>query len=107
MRDVENINTSHPKASRYLDVKENGEVDKETEALLTDLRESIIPNNLQSENIHRFRTQWTDNGGINEEEHKDYLKVLLASLNEKFNERQLQILNSLVQFHNNHHKTKS
>lgn len=75
MRELENINMKHEKAERFVEKTENHEINTEVDLLLTKLKTELIPSHLPADNIYNFKTQWSDNEGINEEDHKDYLKL--------------------------------
>lgn len=78
LRDIDNINTSHNKAWRFIDMQDD-EVDSESEARLNHLKSKIVPSHLPAENIFRFSTTWTDDGGINEKDNDDYLRRFCKS----------------------------
>ena len=50
------------------------QLDTEAQQLMTSLREETIPQLLPAENIFRFETDWSDDGGINERDHAAYLQ---------------------------------
>ena len=65
----------HEKAWRFVETTDDHEINTETESLLTKMKTELIPSHLPSDNIYNFKTQWSDNEGINEEDHRDYLKL--------------------------------
>ena len=74
IRHVNNINLQHPKAWRFIDMTADGQLDTEAKQLMTSLREETIPELLPAENIFRFEAEWSDDEGINETQHAEYLQ---------------------------------
>ncbi|WAQ98657.1 NWD2-like protein [Mya arenaria] len=75
----ENINNL--RAVKFLDLypRENGEpaeVDTDAQERLKRLRNYMIPKLLNKENIVKLTTKWSDKGGINVVDNKDYLQRL-------------------------------
>ena len=74
IRHVNNINLQHPKAWRFIDMTADGQLDTEAKQLMTSLREETIRELLPAENIFRFEAEWSDDEGINETQHAEYLQ---------------------------------
>ena len=74
IRHINNINLQHPKAWRFIDMTADKQLDTEAQQLMTSLREETIPQLLPAENILRFEADWSDDGGINERDHAEYLQ---------------------------------
>ena len=64
----------HPKAWRFIDQNNDGSLDEEAQDFLEVLKNKYIPERLDKENIFHFKIKWSDNEGVNEEDHQDYLK---------------------------------
>lgn len=77
IRDIDHINLQHPKAWRFQELigqESDARINTETQELLNHVRNDLIPTTLPEENIHMFKTVWTDNDGINENDNQEYLQ---------------------------------
>ena len=79
-RTIKNINTHNNKAWRFIDQHDDRSLDVQAQDLLSHLRNVEIPENLPGENIFDFTTTWSDNEGINEKDHAEYLEEFIATI---------------------------
>ena len=82
-RTIKDINIDHQKAWRFIDKSDDHTLDKEAQDLLTKLRDKVIPESLPKENIIDFTTTWSENDGINEHDHAEYLTKFCTSFEER------------------------
>ncbi|XP_056004736.1 NACHT and WD repeat domain-containing protein 2-like [Ostrea edulis] len=75
VRIIEDIsyNLGHSKAWRYIDMSGNT-INQEAQELLDKLREDRLPQFISKDKIQRSVVKWSDRGGINREDHRDYLE---------------------------------
>ena len=77
---IGNINFSHEKVGRFVDITRKGQVDAHAKNNLQQITDHRIPSKLHSSNIHKFSVWWSDEGGINETAHAQYLQDLATSV---------------------------
>lgn len=58
-----------------MDLDTNDQLDTHKQTLCDHIAEQKVPSKIHSNHIHQFTVQWTDEGGINEEEHAEYLET--------------------------------
>ena len=74
-RKFQDVNMKHPKAWRFVDVADDGEIDRNAQSMLGHMKDKI-QNALSKENKFEFTVPWSDQGGINETDHAKYLDDL-------------------------------
>jgi len=74
--DIQN-HLSDEKASKYIDISSKSIIDEDAEKLLNRLKTIRIPAVLKSENIFKYKVNWSSHG-INRQDHSEYI--------EKFNQ---------------------
>jgi len=85
LREIDDIHhhLSDNKASKFIDLHYSNDgqpiIDQEAEHLLTRLKNTRIPNVLQSNNIFSYKVRWTSDG-INRRDHAEYI----AQFNDDF-----------------------
>ena len=90
IRNIQDLdqNVYHHRALKFIDLlpAENGspaEVDVDAQDRLKLLRENIIPQKLNKENIVRLSTHWSDSSGISASDNSDYLDNLAQAFYDK------------------------
>lgn len=83
---------SDEKAAKYIDMIKPGVVDEDAENLLNRLKNDRIPATLRSENIFKYRVQWSKNG-ITRENHAEYLQ----EFNNDFHQAMIKQIDRCVQ----------
>jgi hypothetical protein len=75
LRDIVDIreHLSDSKAEKYIDLLSSSAIDEDAEKLLDRLKNVLIPNALKSQNIFKYRVNWSPNG-INRQDHSEYLE---------------------------------
>lgn len=73
VRTINKINMSNTRqVNKFLDLLD-GDVDTEAAALLADLRDRRLVNKIHPDNIIKFKLDWSDIEGLNENDHYEYL----------------------------------
>lgn len=90
VREIEHLqeNVRHHRTSKFLDLQptEKGEpveMDLDAYERLTILRDQEIPKRLNKENIVKLKTTWSEHGGINATDSKEYLLQLCEAFYNK------------------------
>ncbi|ELU16966.1 hypothetical protein CAPTEDRAFT_23665, partial [Capitella teleta] len=80
IRIIEDIteNLSHSLAWRFIDLVDNANLDIEAQGYLERLRDNRLVQALETSNVFKANVKWSEDGGINRDSHKDYLRHLMA-----------------------------
>ncbi|KAI1303164.1 NACHT and WD repeat domain-containing protein 2 [Halotydeus destructor] len=74
IRQIQKVNMTNLKeVNKFLDLL-NGEVDTEAADLLSDLRDKRVFEKIVPSNIVKYKINWSDEGGLNANDHFDYLQ---------------------------------
>lgn len=74
VRHISKINMTNIKqVNKFVDLIDGGDIDIEASNLLSDLRDKRLVNKIHPDNIIKFKLNWSDKDGLNEDEHYEYL----------------------------------
>ncbi len=80
-RSLRDINLTHEKAWRFIDQTEQRSIDEESQLLLEEMK-TKISTNLGDSNMFHFSVPWSDDNGVNDRDHSEYLAEFCSTFEE-------------------------